>query len=619
MNYGVSYFKDETPRRTFSTFQSETSDYRINASQIIKENSSIRKYYREKSRNVKKYLRNFHLNSYSERSRLNSTKTIRNNENKNKSLNYNKPFNKTLTNFNYKNSLSSIHNKTLNNPNSLIIKKEDNIINNYQTISYLNNNIDDFYIPPIIKYSGEKKLFKDKYGRIKKFEDKIKELRYQKYIKYILGNQFYFKQAEGSVGNQLTDITNFGKNVTQNLFNSYITTFKQYSRLLNRTLDRENDFNENEMLIENRLRNEIVRLKTKKEKLLRKITDLMEIKKFLLCVKNKSLDVENFIEEDKKQIIYDIERRNLIINDYDKLKRKNSIIKVKVKESKNLKSKNSVVKLLSDNNVNRKLSRRKSTKIIMKSEEYIPPNNKVIFDNVDDFVNRFLILSEEIKTMLKDYNKKLIDIENLKSKLNIINEENQISFEKKNSEINKELNIKIEKRQIVKSKYDNLLINKNNILDSQKKEKLFEIYKEKIESIFNYINLNYRKYKERVIYNIDEIRNPIIEKLYFIEKVYIELTQKRNQLIKDDPEKYKEIIKIIINKHKEELFLKNKKEQKQNNKMKLEKTKKRINKIYFTSFRKVPEKYPIQNKKKENTKININNTFEQIEYDFFQM
>ena len=52
MNYGVSYFKDETPRRTFSTFQSETSDYRINASQIIKENSSIRKYYKEKSKNI---------------------------------------------------------------------------------------------------------------------------------------------------------------------------------------------------------------------------------------------------------------------------------------------------------------------------------------------------------------------------------------------------------------------------------------------------------------------------------------------------------------------------------------------------------------------------------------
>ena len=618
MNYGVSYFKDETPRRTFSTFQSETSDYRINASQIIKENSSIRKYYKEKSRNVKKYLRNFHLNSYSERSRLNSTKTIRNNESKNKSFNYNQPFNKTLTNFNYKNSLSTIHNNTLNNPNSLIIKKEDNIINNYKTISYSNNNVDDFYIPAIIKNSGEKKLFKDKYGRLQKFEDKIKQLRYHKYIKFILGNQFYFKQAEGSVGNQLTDITNFGKNVTQNLFNSYISTFKQYYRLLNRTLDRENDFNENEMLIENRLRNEIVRLKTKKEKLLRKITELMEIKKFLLCVKNKSLDIETFNNEDKEQILYDIERRNLIINDYEKLKRKNSIIKVKVKESKNTKPKNSVVKFLSDNNVNHK-GRRKSTKIIMKSEVYIPPNNKVIFDNVDDFENRFLILSEEIKNMLKDYNKKLIDIEKLKSKLNNINEENKITFEKKNNESNKELSIKIEKIQIVKSKYENLLINKKNILDSQIQGKLFDIYKEKIESIFNYINLNYRKYKERIIYNIDEIRNPIIEKLYFIEKVYIELTQKINKLVKDDPEKYKEIIKIIINRHKQELFLKNKKEQKENNKMKLENTKKRINKIYFTSFRKIHEKYPIQNKKKENKQMKLNNNPEQIEYDFFQM
>ena len=40
------------PRRTLSIFKSETSDYRINASQIIKENSSIRKYYKEKSKNI---------------------------------------------------------------------------------------------------------------------------------------------------------------------------------------------------------------------------------------------------------------------------------------------------------------------------------------------------------------------------------------------------------------------------------------------------------------------------------------------------------------------------------------------------------------------------------------
>ena len=161
MNYGVSYFKDETPRRTFSTFQSETSDYRINASQIIKENSSIRNYYKEKSRNIKKYLRNFHLNSYSEKSRLNSTKTIRNNDIKNKSFNYNQCFNKTLTNFNYKNSLSTIHNKSLNNPNSIILKNENNTItNNYKTISYSNNNVDDFYIPTRIKNQKKKSYLK---------------------------------------------------------------------------------------------------------------------------------------------------------------------------------------------------------------------------------------------------------------------------------------------------------------------------------------------------------------------------------------------------------------------------------------------------------------------------
>ena len=49
------------------------------------------------------------------------------------------------------------------------------------------------------------------------------------------------------------NITKYGKNVTFNLFNSFYSSFNQYSKLLNRNLDVEKDKNENEILKENKI------------------------------------------------------------------------------------------------------------------------------------------------------------------------------------------------------------------------------------------------------------------------------------------------------------------------------------------------------------------------------
>ncbi len=638
-------FRIETPRRTFSNFPTEVSDYRINASQLIKENDSIKKVYKESSRNFKQYLRNFHYNSFNEKPRLYSTRS-RNYEYKgNNSIYNNNIFSKSISINNYRNSSAFVSKRNYNTPKSLILKNElknnntknnnitnngnqifnynfiNNLNNNLQTISY-SNKLNEIFIPALLKISGEKQLFKDKYGRIRRFEDRVKELRHQKYIKYILGNQLYFKQAEGSVTPQLTEITNFGKGVTRKLFNSYLSTFKNYSKKLNLTLDRETDINENEILIEYRLRNEIVRLKNKKEKMLKIISELMEMKKFLLCVKNKTNNIDNFCIEDKKKILYDIERKQLIENDYTV--KKNQIMKQsdsKIVRQTFVSPRKSGI--ISNMNLNNAQSRRKSTNTFILIQEFSVSVNAPIFKDIYDFNNHFITFNDNIKILLKNYNKCLFDIETLKTELREMNEEKEKQYLSKNKKYNNEYKMRLEKRNIEKNRYENLIITKKNILKSKNQniENYFEIYQEKINKICKFIDENYKKYETTIIYKFEDIRDPLIDKLYFIEKNFTELLLNINKVKKEEPEKYRETIKNILNRTKQELFSKNKNEQNEEIRKKYEKIQKRFNKTYYLPLKKVKEKYPFHGKKIKN-KTNpkkTNSTVNDMEFDFFQI
>ena len=593
IDYGL-----KTPIKAISSIQTDQSDYRINASETIKHNSSIKKIFNVRSRNFKSYLMNFHYNSYNVKKNDFSYQTISlDNKNTYKNISH-IDFNKSMFIYNKKSNLNIRNIKLLKNNN----------YNNFQTISYSNYKNETF-IPPIVKSSGQQKLFKKNYGRIKIFEDNIKEMRYEKYIKHILKNELYFKKSEGAISSQLLKISNYGKETSEKLYNSYYESFKQYSKLLNRILDVEIKKNENKKLIENKLRNQIMRLKIKKEKMFKEIKENMEIKHFLLYVKNKTFDLNKFNEIDKETILYDIERKKLILNDYISKKIIN-IFSKKSFENRNSKTKTFIhrsSKFLSNNNI--RDNRRRSTKIIS-SNEYKPVVNKKIFNNVDEFDNQYLILSEEIKESLKIYNKNVIELEKLKIKLRNMNEKNEKDILKSNK-LNKEFQIHLEKIQIEKNKYENLMLIKKNISTSiSKKEKeLLKMYKQKINLIFNYIDLNYKKYKKRFIYNENDFRLQIIEQLDFIEKILIELIQKTNKLIKENPNKYKELIKILISRNKNELFLKNKKEQEIKNSEKFEKIKKRMNKIYFLPYKNFQEKFQFSSKnfyKRNKSAINVN-------------
>ncbi len=592
----------KTPIKTIS-ISTEFSDYKVNASRIFKENSLIKNSFKEKSRNYNSsYVNNFHQISYNYKTRNNiSNNTINTNQSDNL-------YNNNKDNCYYR----TISLENINKKRSSFFKyynpKKNNISRNNITKTLYSNKSEDKFIPIIIKSTGEKKLNELKYGRLKQFNDSSKEIRHEKYIKNILENEFYFKQSEGYINSQLVNISKYGKNVTLNLFNSFYSSFNKYSKLLNRKLDVEKDKNENEILIENKLRNEINRLKLKKEFLLKQISLFMEMKKFLLCVKNKTLDINKFNEEDKKIILYDKKRKKLIINDYLVPKKLSHNLLIKKRENR-LRGKTFILKnyktLSSTNLIN---FRRNSTNLTYEIY-YTPSINEKIFNNIEEFENIFLSLSEKLKIMLSDFNKNKIEIEKLKTKLREINEENEINIIKINKlNTSSEILNKVEKRKIVINKYNNLIVTKNNILKSSynKDNNLFEVLFQKINIIFNYINLNYQKY-EKNNYRKDEI-NPVVNQLNFIEKILNELILKRNTLKIEQHEKYKEITRIVKNKVKHELFLKNKKIQKEKHEKDIENIKKRINKIYFLPIKKIQEKFSFSNKKNENNKKNHEKT-----------
>jgi hypothetical protein len=183
--------------------------------------------------------------------------------------------------------------------------------------------------------------------------------------------------------------------------------------------------------------------------------------------------------------------------------------------------------------------------------------------------------------------------------------------------------MRLEKRNIEKNRYDNLIITKKNILKSKNQniENYFEIYQEKINKICNFIDENYKKYETTIIYKFEDIRNPLIDKLYFIEKNFTELLLNINKVKKEEPEKYRETIKNILNRTKQELFSKNKNEQKEEIRKKYEKIQKRFNKTYYLPLKKVKEKYPFHGKKikNKNNPKKTNSTVNDMEFDFFQI
>ena len=288
---------------------------------------------------------------------------------------------------------------------------------------------------------------------------------------------------------------------------------------------------------ENSLKNEINRLQQKKQKLLERFLTCLSYKKFLLHVKNKSLDYNKFKYDDLIQYLKDEERRELVLNDYETIKssKQNSARKL-IKKNSNAKKYFKGIQRISIN-INGSLSNKLNSSSIKTRKksiikvpniqlEYEPIDNKPIFESVEDFEIIFEILNNELAKYLTEYNEIRKEISPLLIERKELIEEIKIEKERQIKLFNEELKSTIETLELLKEKNEELIEKKQNLIKKSyttfEHNQTFLLISRKITNIFNYINSNYKNFDIS-----DELEfksnNPSILRLKIIEKVVNDL------------------------------------------------------------------------------------------------
>ena len=532
-----------------------------NVSSYFSNNSSFKDflsykyiYHKERRKNIKLYLNSFHktyLQNSHEKSNISNKSTAAKTIMKNKSY-----MNKTYSNeLNIKTKLNSTKNDGMN----FILKKN--------------------------------------YGRLYLFNDSLKKITHYKYINNILNEEMIHQKKENVFKDEIK-LTEKCLHSSKNLLNLFKDEYEKNFIHLKENLLTEKNKNEILKLKVYNLKNNISNLKQKITKIKNILIQYIDIKIFLIYVKNKQnnyLKFKNFKdqillinEQSKIQLINNLENEinqnnNIFLNDSYFSKKKSSKL-----DMKNYKYTKLLTKKISKPIQKVKTNPKSTLNNFSRLNQTI---NEPIFDNVDDFREHFHNIEIQIIQKINDLNK-------IKSKIFILKNElkdvNKIPAEKhKNFE--KEIFFAQNNLHILKQKFNHLNNNYNSL-----KEDDVQI-KNNNENMKNKIILIYNLIKENFSINENYKNNDenILEKLKIIEIYICKLLESKFLFKNNYSNQYKEFIKQLKNKKLIEQIKKNKMEEKMKQ---LKIIKKKIiensNKIYFLPKKKIQEKYNLKNKKK---------------------
>ena len=502
-------------------------------------------------------------------------------------------------------STNSNNNNNNSNYNNSINYNKNNESNTISTSpSYLKE------LPQILDMTSKKYINKQNYGKLLLFNNNFREERYQNYLNKVLSDEYYFYKENKGLKPLQFNVTMYGRNISEKYFNLYIDSFNKYYRIIINATDKEKDNNEKLILQKNYLKTEINRLIQKKQKLLDKFLSYLSIKKFLLHVKNKTLDVNNFKLEDLRQYLKDEERKELVLNDYQEKKERKSTLKKSIKRISNAKKLFRMSIKFNQRNTITSFDQYKKgitpdknkTKNIIKNTEnnYFPIINNPIFKSVLEFENVFELLNDELAKYLTIYNNIRKEITPLIIKKNNLSNEILIEEEKKNKLIKEELKYLINKLNLEKNKYDELIKQKEFIIKDEiniNKIKMENIIYKKIENIMNNINKYYKKYDISRKLEIKN-NNPSLVRLEVIEIVINILLNEKKIFVNQYPKEYKELIIDLNLKEKLENIEKRKRADLEKQNQLYEKVIAHKNKVYIIPTHKVFDKYDLSKLKK---------------------
>ena len=500
--------------------------------------------------------------------------------------------NRTSTNF-HKNILFNNKTKSRNEKNFSLYSTYDN---NYKEKKYAYQ----------VRLKTKEPFYQLCTSRNNSFIDFKKDTRNLRYLKI---NSYNGKKAIDRLkenifyNNAKAELSKINNTKSQHLMNIYNQNLYSYLVYLYQKRDEEYVTNYNLSNKKKLLINEIVSLKKKINKNLFKFESYLDIKFFLLCVKENNIDYKKFSNELKTEILYDLykyylHRKRLdeflynIYNNNDNEKNNvyifyNYIIKItqNIKNCYDSSKRNlflyNILKTLEKNYLFDNFHKLNSYNI-----KYNKLNN--IFISSEEFHKKMSDISSNNKFLLTNFNSLSIDLSNLRSEM--IKEIQQKNKENSIVKIKRNNNDLIEEKlNILKKSYYNELSTYNN---SKKKYKgitnNIKVINKKINLIIKTI-MDYKLNNSFVIkINIDQT-STLIEKMIFCENIINCLLKYKNEQMIKNPNNYNKIIKDI---KAEQIInrLKNREEiMKQIVNLKYQKIIERNNKILFIPHKKIKE------------------------------
>lgn len=468
-----------------------------------------------------------------------------------------------------------------------------------------------------------------RYENVDQFMYKTRLMVLDKYIQNVNKNT-YLKQMtlnENTFEKQMLNQRTL--ELMKKLFFSYNTTLDQYLKYLGKKFREMNEENE-------RLKQNIIKIcmdiDQMRQQMIRGLTLIREgyaIKFFLMCVKNHTLSIEKFKEED----IEDIENERLklnenfyLISNKSKTKNRKNSRKSSLYFNKNLRkfgffSSHKNVKLNDSNSFNKEdnnntnkinLETYKSThNVLKKAKKKFSP---FVFDSIEEFFEHFDAISTKLNLLIKQNNDKYANIKYLKLEL--------LSITKSTEGQRKECMILGNKIELYEQNLENLKL-KNKKLSAQLDGYIDNKFQTDVKltlvlrNIYNIYN-NIKKYFEVKSIKKDDVIT-FGRQLYLkiIEDFYLKLTNNVLEVKRKYPIEYEKIKLQMEKRKKEAAFTLFQKLLSQKIIIKIDAVLKRSSKVIYQRFRKTNDymKYykSQKNKKKEKKKTKMELFFEYLD------
>lgn len=380
---------------------------------------------------------------------------------------------------------------------------------------------------------------------------------------------------------------------TKDLFNVFLSTLKNYDWYMRKEKEKEFQINSDLRERVNDLKVEISRLEMRKNKLMQKMDILFKMKFFLLCVKNRSENLDDFNPKSFNEHKKDRDRKKLIDNEYRRI------------DTAKLNKKNS-------SNNRRDSSPQINNRLEKEIVNHSPKENKPIFDTEEDFLFVFDDIGNHFRHLLKKQNEMKEECDLAKAELNEIdiqNNVNQIEI----SIFNKKISVEEVKLNKIKERNSELEALKVSMLKVY--SKTLKMVQDKIIKMYKEVNAEFplklaARFKDKSIWFSD---------LESIEHCINYLITRRDIFKAKNKQAYSAFKVILDERTLDRLIALKKRTQEEKILERMKRVYARKNKVLVLANRKVGEKYaPLSNRVNPNSTENrismyraINNCLEE--------